>query len=108
MNKCEKNLFFASGVTVTLSLFVKFFALVALLIVTFYARNYGLASFYIIIFLIMTAFEILVAHYFKTMTSEDFRFGIVLAFSIYLTLFNLVLPGVLGLIATLRLNKNNL
>ena len=107
MSKCDKNLFYISGVTTVVMIFVKFFIIVALAISVFYQRNYFLGYTLVVLMAISASLDFVIAYYLKSSKVETIKFSRLMAMSLYLFVFSLILPGIFALIPTLRKLKKN-
>ncbi|HKM02804.1 MAG TPA: hypothetical protein VJZ31_02620 [Bacilli bacterium] len=107
MSKCDKNLFYISGVTTIVMIFVKFFIIVALAIPVFYQRNYFLGYTLVALMAVLASLDFVIAHQLKSPKVEAIKFPLLVAISTYLLLFSLILPGIFASIPTLRKLKKN-
>ncbi|HKL83927.1 MAG TPA: hypothetical protein VJZ48_00405 [Bacilli bacterium] len=106
MEKDNRKLYSFGSSLILINIFVKFFLLVALLIVIFYDRRYSLGIVMIIAFALMSGFELFLIRLLRG-PINTLSYAGKLGISIYLFLFSLCLPGILTAIPLLKRYKKN-
>lgn len=107
MNIKQESLFKLSGAFAHVIIFIKFFLVVIVAIYVLYDRLYWLGILIVIFYVLLTAVDVLISHYFRNLVSKYFQYNLALISSIYLIVFGFVFAGIPSLIASLELKKKN-